>query len=205
METYRELLIGCGRRREKRLALPGEPLEWKNMLAVDNNMLVKPDAYCNLERTPWSFSSPKLDFYDLFRDVVSESLFALNDVFDEVHAYEVLEHLGSQGDAPSFFDVFSEIYRVLKPGGYLFATVPSRYSGWLWGDPSHRRAILPESLVFLDQAQYAAQLDGPNGARTMMSDFRHIYKADFKVIHATDNHQQFVFILKAIKPSRISV
>jgi len=53
------------------------------------------------------------------------------DFFDEVHAYEVLEHLGRQGDYRSFFATFANIYRVLVPGGLLLATVPSRYSGWL--------------------------------------------------------------------------
>src|SRR3546814_9594459 len=64
-----------------------------------------------------------------------------SDVFDEVHAYEVLEHLGSQGDFRSFFAHFGEIYRALKDGGILFATVPAWDSVWAWADPSHRRVI----------------------------------------------------------------
>src|SRR3546814_6014455 len=79
---------------------------------------------------------------------------ALPILFDEVHAYEVLEHLGSQGDFRSFFAHFGEIYRALKDGGILFATVPAWDSVWAWADPSHRRVIAPETLVFLDQTQY---------------------------------------------------
>ena len=83
-------------------------------------------------------------------------------------------------------------------GGYLCATVPSRYSAWLWGDPGHRRAVFPESLVFLDQGEYAKQC-----GITAMSDYRFYYKSDFKAILGKDDKSTFSFILQAIKPSRI--
>lgn len=189
---YRELLIGCGHRREKLLGLPGEPLEWRGLVTADLNLACHPDHVIDLNIIPWGTSNGLLEYH-----ILEDSS------FDEVHAYEVLEHLGSQGDAATFFAVFAEIWRVLKPGGHLFATVPSRYSAWLWGDPSHRRAILPETLVFLDQTQYTRQLDG--AIKTPMSDFRSIYTADFDIVASTDNHVSHLFCLKALKPSRISV
>jgi SAM-dependent methyltransferase len=130
-----------------------------------------------------------------------------SDYWDEIHAYEVLEHLGQQGDAASFLGHFSELYRLLKPNGYLCATVPSTHSKWLWGDPSHRRVINECSLVFLDQEQYQAQIDrrvSAGQAPTNMSDFRDSlgYRADFKLIDQHDNRSTFTFIVQAVKPSR---
>ena len=122
------------------------------------------------------------------------------DSFDEVHAYEVLEHLGRQGDYRSFFRDFGEIYRVLKPGGRLFATCPSRSSEWAWGDPSHTRLIQPEHLVFLSQDEYAKQI-----GVTAMTDFRWLWKGDFEPIAVRDNGQGFAFCIEAVKPSRLGI
>jgi SAM-dependent methyltransferase len=110
----------------------------------------------------------------------------------------VLEHTGAQGDYKFFFAQFSEFWRILKPGGVLIGTCPSRLSPWAWGDPSHTRVIQPEHFIFLDQAQYIAQV-----GKTAMSDFRWIYQGDFSVVHARDDGQLVQFALRAVKPSRI--
>lgn len=246
-EDYRELLIGCGRARDKRVRAPwsgdpqrvGEasPSSWHNLITLDLNPNCGADLQCDLQATPpWIAYPMNLD--TLYRDHDSmlvlddekkqrgidttKPLFKglgerpgvykvahelLSDYWNEIHAYEVLEHLGQQGDANSFFAQFSELYRLLKPNGYLCATVPSRFSPWLWGDPSHRRAIVSESLVFLDQAQYQIQIDQIIAASqppTAMSDFRDTlnYRADFKLVDSHDNRTMFTFILQAVKPSR---
>lgn len=211
MGEYRELLIGCGHRREKLLGLPGEKLEWRGLVTLDQNIECAPDLLVDLNSYPWGsdfdrngvvWKDKRGEVQPMRQDKTVLDFPVLGEsVYDEVHAYEVLEHLGSQGDAVAFFACFSEIYRLLRPGGCLFATVPSRYSGWLWGDPSHRRVILPESLVFLVQPQYTAQCDGPN--RTPMSDFRNLYQADFDIVASTDDHTSHTFCLRAVKPSRI--
>ena len=118
--------------------------------------------------------------------------------FDEIHAYEVLEHLGQQGDYKLFFAQFSEFYRILKPNGYMLATCPSRHSVWAWGDPSHTRIVQPESLVFLSQPMYTH-----NVGKNSMSDFRYIFKDDFEIMFTEDDKDTFRFIIQAIKPSRI--
>lgn len=200
MSDYRELLLGCGHARDKRMGPPGSAPQWRGLVTLDHNPAVKPDIWCDLNRFPWL--PLMMDVPGELYEVSSSGEIRLpSDFFDEVHAYEVLEHLGQQGDAGAFFACFAEIWRILKAGGWLFATVPSRYSGWLWGDPSHRRAILPETLVFLDQSQYIRQLDGPQ--KTPMSDFRALYHADFEVLASTDNHVTHAFALRAVKPSRI--
>jgi len=196
MSEYIELLIGCGHARRKLLAPPNSSLSmWCNLVTVDENAECNADILCNLDHVPWnpSYVGPSVP-RSLFDE---ELIFFADSMIDEIHAYEVLEHLGQQGHVHSFFSHFAEMWRILKPGGYLCATVPSRYSPWLWGDPGHRRAILPQTLIFLDQTSYASQL-----GRTAMSDYRGIYKADFKVVSTTDDRQFHSFILQAMKPAR---
>lgn len=170
--TDRDLLLGCGHRREKLLRMPGDPEGFENLVTLDNNPDAKPDVLAD--------AASALPFAD--------------GSFDSIHAYEVLEHLGDQGDYVTFFAQFSEFYRVLKPGGRLFATCPWWDSKWAWGDPSHRRVIQPETLVFLSQAEYERQ-----AGVTPMSDFRNIYKADFRTIsaHRTQG-DTFAFVLEKV-------
>ncbi len=167
-----ELLIGCGPSRDKRMGITGEA-DWKQLVTLDQNPDHAPDVVHDLESIPLPFAES---------------------AFDEIHAYEVLEHTGNQGDWRFFFAQFSDFWRVLKPGGVLFATVPSWKSIWAWGDPSHKRIISAGTLVFLSQEQYKKQ----QGV-TSMTDFRRWYKADFEILSTQDNDTEHRFALKAIK------
>lgn len=215
MTDYRELLLGCGRSRKKQfLATPQSSRDWVNLTTLDINRDVQPDLLCDLnQQPPWHAfprdvppEHPDYDAYTGFpaedgkRHYYAKGYDLLSDYWDEIHAYQVLEHLGQQGDALAFLNCFAELWRILKSNGYLVAACPSRFSGWLWGDPSHRRVIVPESLTFLDQSEYVKQCDG--GRPSAMSDFRHIYKADFRLVDQHDNREDFVFFLQAVKPSR---
>ncbi|MFZ2267922.1 MAG: tetratricopeptide repeat protein [Azonexus sp.] len=175
VSDYRELLIGAGSSRVKKLAV-NDRREWHNLTTLDINPDHLPDLVWDLTQLPLPFADNQ---------------------FDEIHAYEVLEHTGQQGDYKFFFAQFSELWRILKPGGMLIATCPSRNSPWAWGDPSHTRVIQPENFIFLDQAQYVAQV-----GITAMSDFRYIYQADFSTAYSNDDGTTFSFALKAVKPSR---
>lgn len=191
-----ELLLGCGHSRQKRLGLPGQALEFSDLVTCDNNKNCSPDVLMDINCDGWYVQN-----YDYLGtpdiDCIAPSGQFKESFFSEVHAYEVLEHFGKQGDYESFFNTFDNIYRVLLPGGYLFATVPSRYSPWLWGDPGHTRAILPETLTFLDQRSYE------QCGKTTMSDYRSVYKSDFDIIHTSDNKVFHQFVLQAVKPARI--
>lgn len=172
----KELLIGCGSSREKRLTADGSN-SFDDLVTLDYNKHHNPDVV-----------------WDLMND---EVLPFKENSFDEIHAYEVLEHLGHQGDWQLFFKQFSVFWDVLKPDGHMLVTCPSRHSVWAWGDPSHTRIMQPEQLIFLHQPSY------DQVGKTSMSDFRFIYKADFDIIYSNETNEKFEFILKAIKPSRI--
>ena len=166
-----ELLIGCGNNRRKKLTLT--EFEWDDLTTIDHDPNCGADILHDLDETPWPLD---------------------DNAFDEAHAYEVLEHLGRQGDYKAFFAHFHEIWRVLKPDGLLFATVPSWKSQWAWADPSHTRVIAPFSLVFLDQSQYEKQV-----GKTAMTDFRWLWKGDLRPEHLDDDGERFTFILRAVK------
>jgi SAM-dependent methyltransferase len=143
-------------------------LEWSELVTLDVEPSCEPDVLHDLERLPYPFAAES---------------------FDEVHAYEVLEHVGRQGDWRFFFAQWAEFDRVLKPRGYFFGTVPARESRWAWGDPSHTRIVTLEQLHFLSQRFY-----GQVGA-TASSDFRRIWRANLVLVHSdvtADLRQIFV-------------
>lgn len=180
LENYRELLIGCGASRAKHLYMNGQS-EWVSLTTLDINPDHRPDVLWDLMNMPLPFA---------------------DNTFDEIHAYEVLEHVGQQGDYKLFFAQFSEFWRILKPDGVLIGSTPMHYSPWAWGDPSHSRIINKESFTYLDQDQYIQQI-----GKTAMTDFRYLYQADFSLAWMNvkpeeGNADQFQFCLQAQKPSR---
>lgn len=168
--SYKELLLGAGSNRDRKVWGGKEKLKFKNLITCDIEPSHGCDVVHDLNITPWPFADNE---------------------FDEIHAYEVLEHLGQQGDAKSFFAHFSEIWRILKPGGQLYASCPMWDSPWAWGDPSHRRVITKHSLVFLCQKEYEKQI-----GKTAMSDFRSIYKCNFEVLAIQEKEDALIFVLE---------
>lgn len=180
--SYKELLIGCGHARDKRIKPPGTEhfRGWCDLTTLDANPNCAPDIV-----------------YDLVNGIyLTEQPFP-HSFFNEIHAYEVLEHCGEQGAAHLFFLQFRRFWEWLKPNGYFCATVPHYKSLWAWGDPSHTRIINHGTLIFLSKKEYAAQL-----GKTSMSDFLHFMgDMDFNVIRASNEGDTFTFILQAIKPA----
>ena len=187
------VILGAGSHHNRKIEVDGRS-DWKgqSVATIDYEPRHKPTLVWDLNVLPWPVADSSAQ---------------------EIHAYEILEHLGTQGDAEAFFNHFYECWRILKPNGHLVATVPHWQSLWAFGDPSHRRVINSGSLVFLDQMEYRYQIDGiakPDGSRkkTPMSDFRSIWHGDFKSVGSCvyrddeGNPSNFAFVLQAIKPVR---
>jgi len=171
--AFEELIIGCGAQKNKKLMGSDDKKSFVNPTTLDINPDHNPDIVHDLEILPLPFD---------------------DNSFNEIHAYEVLEHTGTQGDYIFFFAQFSEFWRILKPNGHICATVPAWNSVWAWGDPSHKRIINQETLVFLSQQEYKKQI-----GKTAMSDFRYVYKADFRTVFFKPMSENSYFMLKAIK------
>jgi SAM-dependent methyltransferase len=172
-----ELLLGCGATRLKQMSL-GVP-DWDDLVTVDINPDHKPDIIHDISKLPLPFA---------------------DNTFDEIHAYEVLEHVGQQGDWRFFLDQWSDFWRILKPGGVVLGHSPHYASAWAWGDPGHTRIISLESFTYLCQPEYDKQI-----GKTPMTDYRFYYKADFNAEIGRIEGEHILFGLRAIKPSRISI
>lgn len=166
-----ELLIGCGNSRVKKLSRPGLS-EWRDLVTLDIDPDAKPDVLHDLEVMPYPFE---------------------DGAFGEIHAYEVLEHFGRQGDWRGWFAMWTEFYRIMQPGGNFFGSCPRWGSSWLWGDPGHTRYIGPESLTFLDRSEYERQV-----GKTSMTDYRHIWRGDFRTVHAEVAGESYYFVLERV-------
>ena len=170
---YRELLAGCGSSRDKKITV-GNNKDWQNLVTLDFNSDHSPDFVWDLEQLPLPFD---------------------DNYFDEIHLYEVLEHTGTQGDWKFFFKQFEEFHRILKPNGYLCATVPMWNAFWALGDPSHKRIINAGTISFLSQQIYEENAKN-KGPRT---DFRQWYNGNFIITNSNEYHDIYWFILMAIK------
>lgn len=142
--------------------------EWKSLTTLDLLPDVGADVVHDLNDLPYPFD---------------------NESFDEIHAYEVLEHCGVQGDWRFFFDQFTEFHRILKPSGLFYATVPSWNSCGAWGDPGHTRVINEMSIHFLQQSSYDEK-------GRPMTDYRSFYKADWAPEIAMHDSGRFIFALR---------
>jgi SAM-dependent methyltransferase len=170
--NFLELCIGSGFYSKKRIWLNNDE-DYKNVIKLDINPKCNPDVVWDLEKHPLPFN---------------------DNMFDAIHAYDILEHLASQGDYKFFFNEWNEYYRILKPDGLFYGMVPSVKSPWAFGDPGHKRIIPIGMLLFLEKDKYEREL-----GKTAMSDYREYLKCNFIIILKEDDDSSLLFILKAIK------
>lgn len=170
-----ELILGCGSRRDKEkiIKFDGIPELYENPTYLDIMPDHKPDVVWDMNNIPLPFD---------------------DNSFSEIHAYEILEHCGQQGDWKFFFKQFEDFWRILKPGGYICGSVPMWDNEWAWGDPGHTRVITANTLLFLEQDFYKEEI-----GKTTASDYRSVYKADFKYLGRLEKDVNFFFVLQAKK------
>jgi len=149
-------LIGCGRDHSKRLHT-GEGAPWQGeVVKLDMNPACGADIVWDMAERPLPFGDAE---------------------FDEIHAYDCLEHWGAQGDWRSWFDEMAEYHRLLKPGGRMIITVP--VGADYFADPGHTRFFNPNHFWFLNQAWY----DECFAKKMAVTDYRWYWKLNFDISH----------------------
>lgn len=175
--AVKALMLGVGHfpAERKLVALGAEP-EQPEWTTLDINPECKPDILFDLGFLETGSQLP----------IAPESL-------DEIHAYQVLEHFGQQGDYRGFFSTFRELWRVLKPGGTLVGDTPALHSPWLWGDPGHTRIVSIQSLSFLTRSVYDEL------GKTTGTDYREfVDPCWWLILHSQVVAERYNFVLKKV-------
>lgn len=156
-------MLGAGHTKPTRqmFAPNSDPPNQTDWVTLDMNIRASPDVVFDLDRL--HFDGKPLPFEP--------------EKFHEIHAYEVLEHIGQQGSFKGFFREFREYWRVLKPGGWMIGTCPTQ-EHWGWDDPGHTRHISGKTLGFLTREIYIL-------GKTAVSDYReYVEPCWWKLLHS---------------------
>jgi SAM-dependent methyltransferase len=192
------LLLGCGNLHDKRITFGGDE---------DGENLIGPGSpypafnqYARLHLH--DFDEGLRDKFMNQPEYASFTLHDLNELpypwpdnyFDEIHAYEVLEHCGSQGDGDFFFGQFNEFWRMLKDDGYFMLSVPAWDAEVAWGVPDHRRVMPPGLFGFLSK-EYYEQV----GEKSGYGDYRHFLDGRYWLpIAKHESEEQFHCVLRKV-------
>jgi hypothetical protein len=171
-------MLGAGHSKPiRRLTAPTSAPDFETKwITLDINSKAKPDFIFDLEELEKGKHLPVGD-----------------GSIDEIHAYEILEHFGRQGDFRGFFATFRAFWQALNLDGLVLGTCPSLQSKWAWGDPGHTRVLSENSFSFLRKVHYE-QL-----GQTASSDYRS-YVAPYwwELDHSLDDGNNFVFALRKV-------
>ena len=179
----RQLLIGAGNSRTKKIVHPLTPdKEFSDLVTMDIDPNCGADIIHNLDDLPYPLN---------LTGALARNIPACDGPFDEIHAYEVLEHCGTQGDEKFFFDQFNEFHRILKPGGVFCGSVPNHTSIWAWGDPGHKRVLPPTVFNYLAESFYEQV------GKTACADYRHLIKGFWNLVGVDEGETVFFLLQKA--------
>jgi len=97
---------------------------------------------------------------DIVRDFAKRGIPFSDDLFDDVLAYDVLEHIESYDD---LIFLVNEVWRVLRSGGIFHVTVPNYLCGF--DHPTHHRVFSSGAFYYFQnndnpEMQYMRKSDG---------------------------------------------
>ena len=175
------LLLGGGNSRLRRLHLfdDAEDFSTDNLTTLDMNPNCNPDVLMDLEEIT---TGGRLPFKD--------------ESFDQIHAYDVLEHVGKQGDWKGFFAEFEEYHRVLRVGGLMYILVPIGRDAF--ADPGHTRFFSRNHFEFLSQS-FNKQSDLKPGELSVRTDYSWYWKKNFDVMALNEFSTRIGTILRKTK------
>lgn len=96
---------------------------------------------------------------DVLHALGSEPLPFAGELFDCVFASHVFEHL----DGPTFVLVIADIYRILKPGGYLIGITPHGSNDSAWENPHHLQLFTENTWFYVTKDAYGEKQRGTVG------------------------------------------
>jgi SAM-dependent methyltransferase len=173
----RSLLIGCGHNHAKQVQYAGQA-EWAGELTkMDVSPICGADTIFDMDRV--AVGRERMPFDD--------------ETFDEIGAFNTMEHWGRQGDFRGWFHECAEYWRILKPGGLMFILVPIGTDAL--ADPGHTRFFQANYFGFLSQTFYERN----EKLASSFSDYRWLWKLDFDVLYLNEyeGHHLAVVLRKA--------
>ncbi len=160
------LLLGCGHSRLKKVFMSDSPGWTGKLVTLDMNPNCGADVVFDMSSMtgvgPDFILKPQLPFIDF--------------EFDELAAYDVLEHFGSQGNWRAWFDFMAECHRILKPGGLFGIIVPIGADAL--ADPGHTRFFHENHFGFLNQQFYADNM----AKGTQFTDYRWYWTLNYDIM-----------------------
>lgn len=169
----KSLLIGCGRDRRKQVHQEGNE-QWKGpLIRIDMNPDVEPDHVIDMDDI--ALFDKRLPFEDK--------------TFDEIGAYNCMEHWGRQGYWRGWFREMGEYHRILKPGGQMSILVPIGPDAL--ADPGHTRFFQQNYFNFLSQAFYELNTT----QATCFTDYRFVWKKDFTIVYMKEHEGHHLAVI----------